>query len=115
MRTILLKSPVFGWPLLLAVVGFSFSPASARGAGVAVVHAGPAGPTLLKRDAADKPWELTKDGEELAAGTHVMGGLGVSLTAANGSFRLTMTGDIAGRSPFPILETALVLGEAKNA
>jgi hypothetical protein len=115
MRTILLKSPVFGWPLLFAIVGFGFSPAPARGAGVAVVHAGPAGPTLLKRDAADKQWDLTKDGEELAAGTHVMGGLGVSLTATNGSFRLTMTGDIAGKSPFPILETALVLGEAKNA
>jgi hypothetical protein len=78
----------------------------------ATAEAGPGGVTVLKQEADGKEWQLTKEKEELPAGTRIIGGLGASIVSADGAVRATMAGDIAGLSPYPILETSLVLEEA---
>jgi hypothetical protein len=81
----------------------------------ATAEAGLGGVTVLKQEADGKEWQLTTDKEELPAGTRIIGGLGASIVSAGGAVRATMLGDIAGLSPYPILETSLVLQEVKDA
>jgi hypothetical protein len=82
---------------------------------VAVIGAGENGPPVLKRAGPDKPWRLAGGDEALAPGDEVLGGMGASVVSANGAVRATMAGDIAGHSPFPILETSLICSEPKGA
>ena len=72
------------------------------------------GPILLKRESADKPWQLAKEKDVLTVGEQISGGVGAAIESADGSVRAFMRGDVAGLSPFPILETALTLEEPKD-
>ena len=73
-------------------------------------------PTLLLRKAGpEKPWEVVKGkGTEFHAGDTVLGGFGTPLNSANGAVQLRLMGDVNGDSPFPIVETAVVLGDPKD-
>lgn len=70
--------------------------------------------SILRREAEGKPWQLVKEGEDLCAGDLLLGLPGAALDSANGAVRLTFRADLAGASPLPIVETALVLQEGKG-
>lgn len=69
---------------------------------------------ILRREAEGKPWHLVKEGETLHSGDLLLGMSGAALDSANGAVRLTFRTDLSGSSPFPIIESAVVLNEAKG-
>ena len=71
--------------------------------------------SLLRREAPDKPWQVVKQNEELFSGDLLLGGAGATVESKNGAVQLTFAGDMDGTSPFPILETAVVLHENADA
>jgi len=79
----------------------------------AVVVDGTHGPVLLEKEAAGK-WRILKDLDIIMSGAHLVGGVGATIDSIDGAVRLSMRGDVAGLSPFPILETALTLNEPKG-
>lgn len=54
-------------------------------------------------------WKPAKHEEELYAGDLIISGAGVSIESLDKSVKLTFRGDIAGNSPLPIRETAIIL------
>lgn len=54
-------------------------------------------------------WKPAKHEEELFAGDLIISGAGVSIESLDKSVKLTFRGDIAGNSPLPIRETAIIL------
>jgi hypothetical protein len=85
---------------------------SAAAETAAVVAAADDVSALLVRDGADKAWGFTKDKATLGVGTEIVGGLGATIRSANGAVEARFSGNISGLSPFPILETSLVLEPA---
>src|SRR5207249_434947 len=81
----------------------------------AVVVAPGDGPRVLTREGPEQPWHLTSNNDPLAAGTQIVGGLGATIDSANGAVRTQLISDLCRCSPFPILETSLVLQDAKDA
>lgn len=65
--------------------------------------------SVFRRESEDKPWTVVKKGEELFTGDLVVGLPGASVDSLNGAFRLTFRADLTRKSPFPILESAVVL------
>jgi hypothetical protein len=65
--------------------------------------------SLLRREGPDKPWQLVKDGEQIFTGDEVMGGVDGAVDSLDGAVRLIVVGDVDGRAPLPVLETAYVL------
>jgi hypothetical protein len=70
--------------------------------------------SLLRREAPDKPWQVVKENEEVFTHDLIMGGAEGALDTRNGAVRLVVAGDVDGRAPIPVLETAFVLHEAKG-
>jgi hypothetical protein len=70
--------------------------------------------SLLRREAPDKPWQVVKEKEELFTGDELLGGTGGTVDARGGAVRLQVVGDMDSTLPFPVLETAFVLNEAKG-
>jgi hypothetical protein len=70
--------------------------------------------SLLQREAPDKPWQLVKDREEVFTGDELLGGIAGAVDSKNGAVRLIVVGDVDGRAPLPVLETAFVLHEPKD-
>jgi len=60
------------------------------------------------------PWGISKDKQELPAGTQIVGGIGATLDSADGAVRVRLIGDVGGHSPFPILESSIIFREPKN-
>jgi hypothetical protein len=71
--------------------------------------------SLLHRPAPDKPWQVVKEGEALAPGDLILGAADAALESADGAVRLEFVGDLSGTSPFPVLETAVVLNPPDGA
>ncbi len=65
--------------------------------------------TLLRREAPDKPWQMVKQGEKLYTGDLLIGLPWAAIETNNGAFRVTFRAEFARKSPFPILEAAIVL------
>ncbi len=102
-----------GWlamPVWLLACSLS---AAAEKAAMIVSPDGP--PAILLREAPDKPWQFTKDQEALAPGSEILGGLGATVVSADGAVQARFMGNLAKLSPFPILESSLILQEAKDA
>jgi len=70
--------------------------------------------SLLRREGPGKPWQVVKADETLLTGDLLLGGASGGLDSANGAVRLVTVGDVDGRAPLPIHETAFVLHEAKD-
>jgi len=80
-----------------------------------VVGGGDDAPKVIIREGAEKPWHLTKDKDALEAGWQLVGGLGTTIVSANGAVQARLVADLAEHSPFPILETSILLQEPKGA
>lgn len=70
--------------------------------------------TLLRRAEPEKPWQVVQRNEVLLPGDLLLGGGGSTLETLNGATRLTLLGDLNGLSPFPIIETAVILNSATD-
>lgn len=69
---------------------------------------------LFRREALGKPWQVVKEGEALYSGDLFLGLPTAAVESNNGAVRLTFISDPSGHSPFPIVETAIVLHENKE-
>jgi uncharacterized protein (TIGR03000 family) len=76
---------------------------------VAVARCVTDGGLLVRREAPDKPWRLVEDKEDLYSGDLLVGGVGASLDSRNGGVRLSLQSDLDQSSPFPIVESAVIL------
>ncbi|MCI0457543.1 MAG: hypothetical protein L0Z62_11320 [Gemmataceae bacterium] len=65
--------------------------------------------TLLRREAPGRAWQPVAQGETLHQGDLLLGLPGAALESTNGDVRLSFHADLSGTSPFPIIETAVVL------
>jgi hypothetical protein len=105
--------------LLLAAALALLAPAAALAADppprVPVARCGSETATLLRREAPDKPWQVVKEKEELLAGDLILGGTDGVIDSRDGGVRLSIVGDMDGATPLPVLETALVLNDPKDA
>ncbi len=70
---------------------------------------------LVRREGLKQPWRIVAKDEELQSGDVLVGGRDAVIDSANGGVRLSIMGDMDGTSPFPILETAVVLHSSKDA
>jgi hypothetical protein len=97
-------------PFALAV------PAEAAGKGKAVARCTTAKGTVLRQAAGPgKPWKvLTKNGR-VFAGDLLLGLHGARLASRNGAVRLDFLADLDHVSPFPIIESAVVLHDSRDA
>src|SRR5215471_13224755 len=64
--------------------------------------------SLIRRAAPDQPWKVVAKGEDLNADELLIAVPHAVIETASG-VRLEMHADLEGRSPFPIIETAVVL------
>jgi hypothetical protein len=71
--------------------------------------------TLLRREAPGKPWQVVAKGEKIHTGDMLIGFPGAQADTTNGSIRVTFLTDLDGSSPYPIVETAVVLRESAGA
>ena len=70
--------------------------------------------SFLRREAPGKPWQVVKQNEELFSGDLILGGGDAAFDSLNAAVRLSLVGDLDEESPFPIVETAVVLHPAKG-
>jgi hypothetical protein len=66
-------------------------------------------PLLVRRANADQPWAFVKSKDAIHAGELLVGGGGPTIVSANNAVALALTGDLSMTSPFPVIETAVVL------
>jgi hypothetical protein len=71
--------------------------------------------TILRREAAGQPWQLVTQGETLYSGDLLLGLPGAALESTKDAVRLSFHADLSGTSPFPIIETAVVLHASPDA
>jgi hypothetical protein len=69
---------------------------------------------MLRKTAPNWPWQPVRTGSELYSGDLLVGGFEASLASLNGDVGLAVRGDMSDHSPFPVMETALVLHQAKD-
>lgn len=65
--------------------------------------------SIVRREAPGKPWQVVKHGEQLYTGDLLVGMPGAAIDSADGAVRLTLLSDPDQRSPYPVLEAAVVL------
>lgn len=68
---------------------------------------------IFVRDSKDKTWKPASAKANVKFGDLLVGGYGAAITNAKGTVQLTTLGDISGKSPFPIIETAFSLDSPK--
>ena len=71
-------------------------------------YAAPTG-LLLQREAGGKGWQVVKQGGELFSGDTLVGVPGAAVESKNGAVKLELLSDLEGDSPYPVLESAVVL------
>lgn len=91
------------------LAAFHAAPAIAGEAGTC---ASPTG-TLLRRPAGERAWTVVKEKDGLPAGDLLVGMFG-KLESANHAIQASFMGDLDKNSPYPILETGIVLQDAPN-
>lgn len=63
---------------------------------------------MLRRETPETPWIPVKEGGELYTGDLVLGLSGAKIQSKNKAVQLTLLSDLNGRSPHPIVESAVV-------
>lgn len=71
--------------------------------------------SFVRREGPKTAWQIVAKDEELQSGDLLIGGTDAAIDSANGAVRLRVMGDMDGTSPFPILETAVILHSSKEA
>jgi hypothetical protein len=71
--------------------------------------AGQAKTPILCRESPDQPWRVLKPGDNVPSGAMVVAVPGGSLDSRGGAVHLSLLSDLARLSPFPVLESAVVL------
>jgi hypothetical protein len=72
-------------------------------------------PLILRRSKPDAAWQFVKDKETIHSGDLILGGGGPVIESANRAVSVALTGDMSATSPFPVIETAVVLHPVKSA
>jgi hypothetical protein len=70
--------------------------------------------TIIRRQAAGKPWQVVAKNEALHAGDLLIGLPGARLVSSNGKVRLNFRPDLTGTAPLPIIETAIILHDSSK-
>src|SRR5262249_51963144 len=70
---------------------------------------------ILRRESPEKPWQIVDEGEVLNTGDLLLGLPGAVLESKNGAVHLVFRSDLSNTTPYPIVETAVILEEAKDA
>ena len=71
--------------------------------------------SFLCREAPDKPWHSVAAKQDISSENQVLGlGYGAALESSNRAVRMTVRGDLHGKAPFPVLETAVVFHAAAD-
>jgi hypothetical protein len=81
---------------------------------IAVARCVSADGLLVRREAPGKSWRVVENKEELFSGDLLVGGLGAAMDSGNGAVRLSLQSDLDGASPFPIIESAVLLHESAD-
>jgi hypothetical protein len=72
--------------------------------------------SVLRRESPGKPWAVVKQNEALPAGhLLLLIGCDAALDSADGAVRLAGMGELPGVSGFPVLDTAVVLHDGRDA
>lgn len=104
--------PVFVGAVVLSIN--VATPAAAAEAGKPVARLVSPDRILLRREAPGKPWQVAKEGDELAAGDLLLGAAGPALDGKNGAIRLSLHSNIDGGARYPIRESAVILHEPSD-
>jgi hypothetical protein len=102
------------WVGFLAIAGIALAGESLRSAAEEPV----AGivlnskPLMFRRAAKEKAWQLVQDKEAVHPGELLLGGGGPVIVSSNKAVQTALIGDMSATSPFPIIETAVVLHPA---
>jgi hypothetical protein len=67
--------------------------------------------SMVRRTGPDKPWQPVAKDEDLHAGEMIVGQAGAVIASSNGAVRFTLQTDLEGKSPYPIIETGVRLGQ----
>jgi hypothetical protein len=109
-------------PVTFALLGLAVAIPAGRAADdpkpaprVAVAKSVSAKGMILRRESPDKPWQIVDEGEVLNTGDLLLGLHGATLESKNGAVRLVFRPDLSNTTPFPIVETVIILEEAKDA
>jgi hypothetical protein len=106
------------WTLALALATSSLNAPAVFGAGgpnAAAVTSDRVGRSvsekamLIRRAPSEQAWHLVDNQEALSNGDLILGLAGSSLDSQNGAVRLSFMGDLNNLSPYPIIESAVVL------
>lgn len=100
--------------LLLLGVAREGSAAEAQAGRTAVAKSVTPTASMIRREAPDKPWQVVKEGETLHSGDLIIGLPNAAIESLGGTVRLTFLSDLAGATPFPIVETAIILHASKG-
>lgn len=108
--------PVLFAVLCLAAAGADGAEAKKNKGKKATVK-NPAGKVLtqvLVRNSKDKTWRPALAKQAVRYGELLVGGYGAAIANTAGTVQLTLLGDIAGLSPFPIIESAVIFNNPKR-
>jgi hypothetical protein len=94
---------------LLAVMPFTMARADDKRTGEARI-ASPRGLTF-SRAAEGGQWQASEKGDTVSPGTMVIGLRGAAIESADGAVRLSFRPDLGHKTPYPIIETAVILKE----
>lgn len=76
---------------------------------VAVAKCLTASGTILQRDSKTLKWQPVKEGAELFSGDLLVGLPGATMVSKDGAVKLVLQADLEGISPFPTMESAVIL------
>jgi hypothetical protein len=95
------------WPPVRAVAAAEKPDTGERRTTVAVcdTEAG----TLLQREGSGKAWKVLKPKQDVYSRDLIVALPGAALDTKNGAIHLSLLSDLAGQSPYPVLESAVVL------
>lgn len=99
--------------VFLGMIGL-YSSQPARGADNAPAMVVSADATVVARSALDKPWRILHTGSDAPAGDMLVGFPGAELLSADKLVTLTLLSDLEKKSPFPIVESAVILHPAMD-
>jgi hypothetical protein len=67
---------------------------------------------VVAREAFGKPWRPLEKGQSITADDLLIGMSGATIESKNGAVRVSFLSDLDEKSPFPVLETAVILKQA---
>jgi hypothetical protein len=113
-RTLILLAVSIGLPAANSAVAGEGAKAGKDSGRAAVAKSLSETGSIIRREAAGKPWQVVAQGEALHAGDLLIGLPGAAIQSNDGKVRLGFRPDLTGKAPLPIIETAVVLHESSK-